>query len=207
MHYDYLVVGAGLFGAVFAREMKEKGKILLIDDADSLVGPKAPEDAINILKGALDSTTDDEGGRIVTYGVSGKLVDDEGVDIPKRMSYKGGVIIITNYNAGQLDSALKGRSFIQDIKFSVDDVLNLIGRMLPSLGDDTMSMSAKEKSLAYIKELAEKGENVEISFRTFLICAKLYQAAEKDDDFTDEEVESMIAEQMKLQAARGGNKY
>jgi hypothetical protein len=188
-------------------EMKEKGKILLIDDADSLVGPKAPEDAINILKGALDSTTDDEGGRIVTYGVSGKLVDDEGVDIPKRMSYKGGVIIITNYNAGQLDSALKGRSFIQDIKFSVDDVLNLIGRMLPSLGDDTMSMSAKEKSLAYIKELAEKGENVEISFRTFLICAKLYQAAEKDDDFTDEEVESMIAEQMKLQAARGGNKY
>jgi hypothetical protein len=187
--------------------MKERGKILLIDDADSLVGPKAPEDAINILKGALDSTTDDEGGRIVTYGVSGKLVDDEGIDIPKRMSYKGGIIIITNYTAGQLDSALKGRSFIQDIKFSVDDVLNLIGRMLPTLGDDTMSMSAKEKSLAYIKELSETGANVEISFRTFLICAKLYQAAEHDDDFTDEEVESMIAEQMRLQAARGGVKY
>ena len=26
MHYDYLVVGAGLFGAVFAHEMTKKGK-------------------------------------------------------------------------------------------------------------------------------------------------------------------------------------
>ena len=28
--YDYLVVGAGLFGAVFAHEMKERGKRVLV---------------------------------------------------------------------------------------------------------------------------------------------------------------------------------
>ena len=39
MHYDYLVVGAGLFGAVFAREMKEKGKTcLVIDRRDHIAG-------------------------------------------------------------------------------------------------------------------------------------------------------------------------
>ena len=32
MQYDYLIVGAGLFGAVFAREMKQKGKIVLVID-------------------------------------------------------------------------------------------------------------------------------------------------------------------------------
>ncbi len=32
MDYDYLVVGAGLFGAVFAREMHEKGKSVLVID-------------------------------------------------------------------------------------------------------------------------------------------------------------------------------
>lgn len=32
MHYDYLVVGAGLFGAVFAREMKSRGKTCLVID-------------------------------------------------------------------------------------------------------------------------------------------------------------------------------
>lgn len=32
MKYDYLVVGAGLFGAVFANEMKQAGKKCLVID-------------------------------------------------------------------------------------------------------------------------------------------------------------------------------
>ena len=39
MHYDYLIVGAGLFGAVFAHEMKETGKnCLVIDKRDHIAG-------------------------------------------------------------------------------------------------------------------------------------------------------------------------
>ena len=39
MHYDYLIVGAGLFGAVFAREAKEKGKkVLVIDKRPHIAG-------------------------------------------------------------------------------------------------------------------------------------------------------------------------
>ncbi len=39
MKYDYLVVGAGLFGSVFAHEMTEKGyKCLVIDKRDHLAG-------------------------------------------------------------------------------------------------------------------------------------------------------------------------
>jgi len=39
MHYDYLVVGAGLFGAVFAHEMTQKGKkCLVIDKRDHIAG-------------------------------------------------------------------------------------------------------------------------------------------------------------------------
>ena len=39
MHYDYLVVGAGLFGAVFAHEMNKKGKkSLVIDKRDHIAG-------------------------------------------------------------------------------------------------------------------------------------------------------------------------
>ena len=37
--YDYLVVGAGLFGAVFAQQMKEAGKsVLVIDKRDHIAG-------------------------------------------------------------------------------------------------------------------------------------------------------------------------
>ena len=39
MHYDYLIVGAGLFGAVFAREMTDLGrKVLVIDKRDHIAG-------------------------------------------------------------------------------------------------------------------------------------------------------------------------
>lgn len=39
MHYDYLVVGAGLFGAVFAHEMKQKGRTtLVIDKREHIAG-------------------------------------------------------------------------------------------------------------------------------------------------------------------------
>ena len=37
--YDYLVIGAGLFGSVFAHEAKEKGKsVLVIDKRDNIAG-------------------------------------------------------------------------------------------------------------------------------------------------------------------------
>ena len=39
MKYDYLVVGAGLYGAVFAHEAKAKGKsVLVIDKRDHIAG-------------------------------------------------------------------------------------------------------------------------------------------------------------------------
>jgi UDP-galactopyranose mutase len=38
MHYDYLVVGAGLFGAVFARQMKDKGRKVLVIDRRGHIG-------------------------------------------------------------------------------------------------------------------------------------------------------------------------
>jgi len=41
VHYDYLVVGSGLFGAVFAHEMTEKGKRCLVIDGRQQVGGNA----------------------------------------------------------------------------------------------------------------------------------------------------------------------
>lgn len=38
MHYDYLVVGAGLFGATFAREATDAGKTVLVIDRRSHIG-------------------------------------------------------------------------------------------------------------------------------------------------------------------------
>lgn len=192
---------------IYLHNNKEKGKILLIDDADSLVGPKAPEDCINMLKAALDSTGTDKGRKVV-YQVSGNIVDDDGDIIPKVTYYNGGVIVITNYSAGQIDSAFKGRTFIQSLNFTTNQLLDIIKTLLPNIGKNiSLSESAKNKALAYLRELAEDGSEMEISIRTFTTCAKLFALADGDSEFDDDDAKSMIKEQMRNQYAKGGQKY
>ena len=185
---------------------KEKGNILVIDDADALVGPKAPEDCINMLKAALDSTSTTD-GRKVSYKVTGPLYDDDGVEIPKTLYYKGGVIVITNYSVGQLDTALRGRTFVQELDFSNEQLLQVIEDIIDNLGGGLISMRSKTKALDYLKELAHSGADMEISVRTFNTCARLFAVCENDPDMSDEDVESMIKEQMKNQSLRGGQKF
>ena len=49
MHYDYLIVGAGLFGSVFAHEMKNRGKkCLVIDKRDHIAGNIYTEETLGI---------------------------------------------------------------------------------------------------------------------------------------------------------------
>jgi len=182
-------------------EYRRKGDVLVIDDADGLVGPGAPEECINILKAALDSTANPK-GRLITYGVTGRIYDSMGDPIENRFYYNGSVIIITNWNAGNLDSALKGRSIIQDINFSTEDLLSIIRDLMPALSPDTLSDEAKTKAYNYLEEMANAGSDMEISIRTFGICAKIFQTCLEDDDFSDDECKDMIAEQMKLQYSK-----
>lgn len=183
---------------------KDKGDIVLVDDADSLVGPKAPEDCINILKAALDSTADDE-GRLVSYKVSGELKDDEGVPVPKSHYNKCGMIVITNYSVGQIDTALRNRAFTQSLDFSTKDLLQIIRDIMPNIESNRLSMSSKAKAMNYLEKLVEEGKPIEVSCRSFITCARIYENSEEDGDL--ELAEKMIAEQMRNQSLRGGRKF
>lgn len=183
---------------------KGKGDIVLVDDADSLVGPKAPEDCINILKAALDSTADDE-GRLVSYKVSGELKDDEGQPVPKSHYNKCGMIVITNYSVGQIDTALRNRAFTQSLDFSTKDLLQIIRDIMPNIESNRLSMTSKAKAMNYLEKLVEEGKPIEVSCRSFITCARIYENSEEDDDLGL--AEKMIAEQMRNQSLRGGKKW
>lgn len=184
---------------------KDAGKIIVIDDADALVGPKAPEVAINLLKAALDSTSDDE-GRLVAYKVTGDLVDEDGIPIPKRHYYNGQMIIITNYSVGQLNSALKGRVFTQTLDFTSEQILEIIRDLMPNLEKHKLTMEAKQKAYNYLMKLAEEKTTMEINIRNFLSCARIYTLCE-GEDLSEKDVESMIKEQMVNQSMRGGKSF
>lgn len=183
---------------------KSKGDIVVIDDADSLVGPRAPEDSINILKAALDSTADDE-GRLVSYKVSGELKDDEGDPVPKSHYNKCGVIVITNYNVGQIDTALRNRAFTQSLDFSTKDLLEIVRSIMPSIEPNHISMSSKAKAMNYLEKLVEDKKPIEVSIRSFITCARIYENAENDEELAL--AEKMISEQMKNSSLRGGKKF
>ena len=183
---------------------RSKGDIVVIDDADSLVGPKAPEDSINILKAALDSTADDE-GRLVSYKISGELKDDEGVPVPKSHYNKCGVIVITNYNVGQIDTALRNRAFTQSLEFSVSDLLGIVRDLMPKIEPEHLSMSSKAKAMNFLEKLVEDKEPIEVSIRSFITCSRIYENAENDEEL--KLCEKMIREQMRNQSLRGGRKY
>lgn len=183
---------------------KAKGDIILIDDADGLVGPKAPEDCINILKAALDSTSDDE-GRLVSYRVSGELKDDEGVPVPKSMYFNGGVIVITNYAVGQLDTALRGRSFTQSLDFTTDELLEIIKGLMPNIEKNRLSMESKTKAYNVMNKMIDEKLNFEVSIRSFVICSRIYETAENEEE--EAMAESMIKEQLRNQALRQGKHF
>ena len=90
-----------------------KRDIIIVDEADELVGQTAPREAIRILKEALNATLDHR----VSYDVDGLLLDSDGAPIPKGFYYKGGLILITYGNASELDTALRRRSKVIDATF------------------------------------------------------------------------------------------
>ena len=180
-------------------EYQNAGDIILIDDADSLVGKNAPEDCINLLKAALDSTSDDE-GRYVTYKIAGRLTDDDGTPIPKAFHYIGGIIVITNYTIDKLDKAFRGRVFTQTLRFSNEQVLGLIKELVPTMDSAHLSMKSKMKAFDYIANLVAAKAKIDISIRMFVTCSKLYENQVSMGDVTDDDVKSMIKEQLENQA-------
>lgn len=187
-------------------EYQNKGEMILIDDADSLIGPKAPEDVINILKAALDSTADDE-GRLVSYKISGKLLDEEDNPIPKEFYFNGSVIVITNYSVGQIDTAIRSRVFTQSLDFTTEQLLDIIKKLIPAIDPVRLSSQSKMKAYDYLLEMSKGGTEMEISIRSFATCARLFQVCEGDPDFTDDDAKSMIQEQMENAYRRGGKKF
>ena len=180
-------------------EYQNAGDIILIDDADSLVGKNAPEDCINLLKAALDSTSDGE-GRYVTYKIAGRLTDDDGTPIPKAFHYRGGIIVITNYTIDKLDKAFRGRVFTQTLRFSNEQVLGLIKELVPTMDSAHLSMKSKMKAFDYIANLVAAKAKIDISIRMFVTCSKLYENQVSMGDVTDDDVKSMIKEQLENQA-------
>ena len=130
---DYLIVGAGLYGAVFAQKMKEKGKsVLVIDRRDHIAG--------NIY------SKDIEGIQVHMYGPHIFHTDNEGV-----WEY---VNKFTRFNHFRYEPVANYKGELYNLPFNMNTFSKMWGIRTPD--------EAKEKIASQVKEAGiENPQNLE----------------------------------------------
>lgn len=146
----------GLYRILF----ENQNNIVVFDDCDSVL--KDP-DALNLLKGALDSFDK----RLITWNTS---VDND--NLPRFFQFKGGVIFISNLTSDKINQALKSRSMNIDLSMTSDQKLDRMEYIMKSPSFmPGVSVEYKEDALTIIRDF--KNEANELSLRTLITVTKI----------------------------------
>jgi hypothetical protein len=179
---DWFHVKGKATPAALYRELfnAKDGKLIVFDDCDSVF---KDDDAVNILKAALDSydvrtiswksarTFD---SRKITPDMEeyDHLINDEG-KYPDSFDFTGKVIFISNLHQSKIDAAIKSRSFTIDITLKASDVLLRIKSIMKKIMPEATE-EAKEDALKYLQDSIEEGKKGEdVNIRTFLNAVKM----------------------------------
>lgn len=146
----------GLYRMLF----ENKNAIVVLDDCDSVL--KDP-DALNLLKGALDSYDK----RIISWNTN---VADDG--LPRSFQFTGGVIFISNMATEKISQAIRSRSMNVDLSMTTDQKLERMETIMtaPEFMEG-VAISLKRDALAAIIE--HKSIAKEISLRTLINVTKI----------------------------------
>jgi hypothetical protein len=146
----------GLFRFLY----ENANSVVVFDDCDSILKDK---DALNLLKGALDSYD----RRIITWNA-----ESNDKELPRAFEFTGQVVFISNLGLETIDQAIKSRSMCVDLSMTVDQKLERMsfivasGEFLPNY-----SMTVKREALELISELKDVAK--EISLRTLISVSKI----------------------------------
>jgi hypothetical protein len=161
VHFKGRATPAGLFITLY----ENSDKIIVLDDCDSVF---KDDDAVNILKGALDSYD----SRKISYITSKPLKDEFGIEVPRHFEFTGRVIFISNIDQSKLDEAIRSRSFVADIDMTQDQMFTRIEQLMPKM-ESRIPLAAKEQALQLMKELNVEFSGLDINLRSFIKAARI----------------------------------
>ena len=177
VHFKGRATAAGLFITLY----ENSDAVIVLDDCDSVF---KDDDAVNILKAALDSYDT----RRISYISSKPLKDSYDQAVPRHFEFTGKIIFISNINQSKLDDAVKSRSFVSDISMNTTQMFTRMEQLMDKM-EPRIPTKAKQEALRCMKELNEECAGVEINLRSFIKAARV--AAMGFDNTKD-----MIAEQI-----------
>jgi Cdc6-like AAA superfamily ATPase len=161
VHFKGRATPAGLFITLY----ENSDKIIVLDDCDSIF---KDDDAVNILKAALDSYDT----RKISYISTKTLKDEFGGEVPRHFEFTGRIIFISNIDQSKLDEAIRSRSFVSDVELTTDQMFTRMGQLMVAM-ERRIPMAAKEQALALMKELDLEFDGVEINLRSFIKAARI----------------------------------
>lgn len=176
------VKGRSTAAGMFITLYENRDKMIIFDDCDSVF---KDHDAINLLKGALDSYDK----RTISWLAAKPLKDSDGDNLPRFFDFEGRIIFITNVSSKKIDPAIKSRSFIIDITLTTDQMIQRMKDLLPEIEPAIKNMKIKRDALNAIKAANKKFEGVEVNFRSLIKAIRIRQAGFKN-------WRSMIADQI-----------
>ena len=153
----------GLYRILF----ENKNSVVVLDDCDSVL---KDADALNLLKGALDSYDK----RIISWNTN---ISDDG--LPRTFQFEGGVIFISNMSTDKISQAIRSRSMNVDLSMTTDQKLERMETIMsaPEFMED-VSIDMKKDALETIKEY--KNIAKEISLRTLINVTKIRASGNKN---------------------------
>lgn len=139
---------------------ENRNSVVVFDDIDSLL--KDP-DAVNLLKGALDSYDK----RVITWNTN---TTDE--DLPRSFQFNGGVIFISNMKLIKIDQAIRSRSMVVDLAMSMSEKIERMETIMVSEEFmPSVSSDMKKDALSLIDQCKDSAR--EISLRTLINTIKI----------------------------------
>jgi hypothetical protein len=161
VHFKGRATAAGLFITLY----ENSDKIIVLDDCDSVF---RDDDAVNILKGALDSYDT----RKISYITSKALKDEFGVEVPRHFEFTGRVIFISNISQSRLDEAIRSRSFVADVDLTTEQMFQRIEQLLPTM-ESRIPLAARQQALQLMQDLDKEFDGLEINLRSFIKAARI----------------------------------
>ena len=152
----------GLYRTLF----ENNGMVIVFDDIDSLF--KFP-DAVNLLKGALDSYAK----RYIAWNAD---MRDE--DLPKSFEFTGSVIFISNLPLDRIDQAIRTRSMVVDLSMTHEqkvermEVIAISDEFLPEYSENV-----KKEAMAFIRS---QKDIPNLSLRSLIAATKIAGSGNKD---------------------------
>jgi hypothetical protein len=177
VHFKGRATAAGLFITLY----QNSDKVVVLDDCDSVF---KDDDAVNILKAALDSYDT----RKISYISSRPLKDEYGEPLPAHFEFTGRIIFISNIEQSKLDAAIRSRSFVSDISMNTTQMFKRMEQLMPTM-EKSIPLAAKQQALDIMKKLDEKFAGIDINLRSFIKAARICAMGFEDP-------EMMVAEQI-----------